>query len=109
MNQIRWVAWGVIDLEKLERMQRRNYIKKIRADVAPLGITFESGGTNKNPWYQFVLPTKDGKTVPKQAYGGQDAARKVCQWLLTELGDHERSEDGGVRRAGDEAQAGDHA
>lgn len=103
MNHVRWIAWGVIDLEALERMQRRNYIKKIRSDLAPLNITFESGGVNKNPWYQIVLPTKDGKTVPKKAFGGMDAARKVCQWLLMELNEHVGGEDGGVRGAGDEA------
>ncbi len=105
MNHVRWVAWGVIELEKLERMQRRNYIKKIREDVTPLGIKFESGGVAKNPWYKMEFlaePPKNEKRRSKIG-AGADGARAVCQWLLMELNDHVGGEDGGVRGAGDEA------
>lgn len=99
MNRIRWIAWGVVELEKLERMQRRNYIKAIREELTPLGISFESGGVSNNPFYRVIIDAK-GKT---HASAGADGAKNICTWLLTELGDHERSEDGSLRRAGDEA------
>lgn len=110
MNHVRWIAWGVIELEKLERMQRRNYIKKIREDVTPLGITFDCGGVSSNPWYQMVISASPalGRAEKRQAHGGTDAARKICQWLLMELNDHVGGEDGGVRRAGDEASGSQH-
>lgn len=108
MNHVRWIAWGVIELEKLERMQRRNYIKKIREDVTPLGIVFDCGGVSSNPWYQFMLTEPDPAKPKKQAFGGPDAARKICQWLLMELNDYVGGEDGGVRRAGDEASGSQH-
>lgn len=100
MNRVRWIAWGVIELEKLERMQRRNYIKKIREELTPLGIKFESGGVSNNPFYRVIIVNDKGKT---HAAAGPDAAKNACAWLLMELGEHERSEDGGVRGAGDEA------
>ena len=103
MNHIRWAAWGVVDIEALERMQRRNYIKRARVELAEKNITLNCGGSTQTPWYAVVLLTTDGKTVPKHAAGGKDAFKKVCEWLLKELGDHERSEDGSVRRAGAEA------
>jgi len=100
MNHVRWAAWGVIDIETLERMQRRNYIKRTRAELSKDNITLSCGGSSNNPWYAIILPTPDGRTIPQHAVGGEDAFKKVCGWLLKELGDHERSEDGGVRRAG---------
>ena len=101
MNRVRWAAWGVIDIEKLNRLQRRDYIKAVRGELAEKSITLECGGTTTKPYYQIILPTTDGKTVPKQAMGGDDAFRKVCVWLLSHLGEinSERSEDGGVRSA----------
>jgi hypothetical protein len=59
MNNIRWVAWGVVEVDGvMDRQQRRSILRKIRAELA---------------------------------------------WVLLEMGDHERSEDGGVRSAGAEA------
>ena len=102
MNHIRWAAWGVVDIEALERMQRRNYIKRARAELAEKSIELACGGSTKTPWYSIVVPTADGKGNAK-AVGGEHAFKKVCEWLLLELGDHERSEDGSIRRAGAEA------
>ncbi len=96
MNHVRWVAWGVIDLEKLERMQRRNYIKKIREDVTPLGIVFEPGGVKATPWYRVTLPIALKGAEKQHAVAGADAARKVCQWLLMEIEAHEPAKLGQV-------------
>ena len=105
MNHIRWAAWGVVDIEALERMQRRNYIKRARVELAEKGIVLSCGGSTQTPWYSVTLPPASGENIVKQqASGGRDAFKKVCEWLLKELGDHERSEDGGVRSAGVQAQ-----
>jgi hypothetical protein len=108
MNRVRWAAWGVVDIEKLERMQRRNYIKAVRAELAEKNITLECGGSTQTPYYQIILPAPNGQlgvrydqTIPKQAVAGENAFKKVCAWLLLQLGEdnHERSEDGSVRSA----------
>lgn len=98
MNHIRWAAWGVIDIEAFDRMQRRNYIKRTRKELEPLGVVLNCGGSTAQPFYQMKLSTDT------KGYGGKDAFRKACAWALQQLGDaDERSEDGGVRSAGTEA------
>ena len=102
MNRVRWAAWGVVNIEALERMQRRNYIKAVRNELMEQKILLDCGGSTKTPYYQFVLPTTDGKTIPKYTAAGPDAFKKVCVKLLERLGEaaHERGEDGSVRGAG---------
>ena len=104
MNRIRWAAWGVVNIEALERMQRRNYIRAARVEAAELGISLVSGGSKTQPYYQFILaPTPEGH-VQKHASAGKDAFRNVCRWLLQMLGEgDERSADGGLWSTGDEA------
>ena len=102
MNRVRWAAWGVVDIEKLERMQRRNYIKAVRLEIQPNKL--ECGGSSKQPWYQFLFYLPDGGYT-KMAYAGPEGFKKACQWLLEQLGEgHERSTDGSVWCAGDEAE-----
>jgi hypothetical protein len=108
MNHIRWAAWGVIDIETLERMQRRNYIKRARADLEGIA-KLECGGSTVRPYYRIEFPTPkpEAGEHPKpcsHAVGGDQAFKKVCQWLLKELGEGDVSgEDGGVRSAGAQA------
>ncbi len=99
MNRIRWAAWGVVDIEKLERMQRRNYIKAVRAELAEKRIELVCGGSTQTPYYAMILPTADGKTIPKQTAAGVDAFKRICAWLLLQLGEepHVGGEDGSVR------------
>jgi hypothetical protein len=103
MNHVRWVAWGVIDVEAMDRIHRRNYLKRLRKEL-PAGIRLESGGVKGAPWYKMERDQPSGAQTKTHAAAGMDALKKVCTWLLLEIGDHERSEDGGVRRAGDEAE-----
>jgi hypothetical protein len=121
MNHIRWAAWGVVDIEALERMQRRNYIKRSREQLAAVNIKLECGGSTQTPHYLVSLPTplveiKMGhggaaKTLEKaegHAAAGKDAFKKVCTWVLQKTEDkentaHERGEDGGLRSTGAEA------
>lgn len=103
MNHIRWAAWGVIDIDAmLDRIQRRNYIKRARKELADIGAVLHCGGSTQVPWYRIVLSKEKDKAF---VVAGEDAFKKISAWLLQEIGDHERSEDGGVRRAGDEAEA----
>lgn len=118
MNHIRWAAWGVVDIEALERMQRRNYIKRVRSELGVLGIELECGGSKQQPYYLVSIPDTYVKKhyavdVKKHhAIAGKDAFRKVCEWTLHATGDWQQlekermdnvsSEDGGVRRTGTE-------
>jgi hypothetical protein len=87
MNHIKWAAWGVVDIEKLDRIQRRNYIKRSRKELEEIRCSLNCGGSTQTPYYQIILPTTDNKTIPKHAAGGLDAFKKVCEWLLKEIGD----------------------
>lgn len=102
MNRVRWAAWAVVDIEKLERMQRRNYIKAVREEVKPHSVTLVCGGSKWSPYYQFVVTSERNEN--KHAAAGPAAFQKACVWLLQTLGeDNERSKDGGLRSAGAEA------
>lgn len=106
MNHIRWVAWGVVDVDgTMDRQQRRNYLRKIRAELTELRCGFNIGGNKRTPYY-VIHRDLDNGVIKKQACAGEDALKKVCAWLLLEVEDHVGSEDGGVRSAGAEgAQA----
>lgn len=103
MNHIRWVGWGVVDVDgTMDRQQRRNYLRKIRVELHDIRCGFNIGGNKKNPYYVIHRNLDDG-TIRKQAFAGSDALKKVCAWILLEINDHVSSEDGGVRSAGAEA------
>src|SRR6185436_18060343 len=52
MNHTRWVAWGVVDVDgTMDRQQRRNYLRKIREEMADIGCTFNIGGNKRTPYY----------------------------------------------------------
>ncbi len=96
MNHIRWVAWGVVDVEALDRMQRRNFIKKLRQELAEGGAMLHCGGSTKSPWYGVVMPeAKDPSIKPrdvkndsaKHTVGGEHSLKKLCQWVLEYRGE----------------------
>jgi len=112
MNHIKWAAWGVVDLDgakpdgkpNFDRQQRRNYLRKVRAELEELKYVLQPGGSTTTPWY---MATSEA-TGAKKAFAGTGAFSKVCAWVLDQLGvtADVGSEDGGVRCAGDEAQVG---
>jgi hypothetical protein len=114
VNNIRWAAWGVIDIENIpsdqttggNRQARRSYLKKVHEQLQPLGLRLHIGGSAQNPWY--CVESLKGEKF-KHVSAGKDAFKKICAYILEQVGDtaNERSEDGGVRRAGDEAQVAD--
>jgi hypothetical protein len=113
MNHIKWAAWGVVELdnpERFDRIQRRNFLKKVHAELAPHNMKLSIGGSKINPWYAVSMfaEIEVGSTPPKTVVAGKDAFKKICVWVLEQLGEdaHERGADGGVRCAGDEAQDG---
>lgn len=105
MNHIRWVAWGVIDVDgTMDRQQRRNYLRKIRSELTEMHCEFTIGGNKRTPWYAIHRNLDDG-TAKKQHCAGDGALKRICAWLLLEVGDHERGADGSVRSAGAEGSS----
>lgn len=114
MNHIKWVAWGVVDVEALNKHRRRNYLKKIRDELSAKGFTLHPGGSKTMPWYRIEGTPGVGRHEG-QGYGGKaqvfaskDALKKILTWALHELGEvqgenHVGGADGGLRCAGDEA------
>jgi hypothetical protein len=111
MSKIRWAAWGVVDIEKIPSdhtsggngQARRSYLKQVRAELAALGFELQCGGAKLKPWYKVLKTGTDDYHVA----AGPDAFKNVMAWVLQQIGDTDVSgEDGGVRRAGDEAQVG---
>lgn len=96
MNHLRWVAWGVVnpdDAGAFDRIQRRNYIKRMRKELAEIGSVLDCGGSTKQPWYCIQLSPLEATNTPRtHAVGGVDAFKKVCQWALQELGDAQHAE-----------------
>lgn len=44
MSGVHFAAWGSVDVESMERIQRRTYIRRVREQLKPHGITLECGG-----------------------------------------------------------------
>jgi len=96
MNRLKWAASGVIDIEKLERMQRRNYINHVREELKLHGCTLECGGGRAGPYYRIyrnAAPTGVGErpaqewsvvTAPHERQAG-DAFSRVCYKALVKL------------------------
>jgi hypothetical protein len=53
LSHIMWAAWGVIDIEKLGREPRRNYILTVRAELETRGYSLEVGGIAQRPFYRI--------------------------------------------------------
>jgi hypothetical protein len=51
MSHICFAAWGSIDIEKMDRMQRRNYIRCVREALKPYDIELNVGGQRDRPYY----------------------------------------------------------
>lgn len=105
MNHLRWPAWGTIEIdnpEQFDRMQRRNYLRRVREELKDGPVTLHMGGSKHNPFYIATIQLDSG-VQKKQAIGGKDAFKKICAWILTELEEiNVGGEDGGVRSAGAE-------
>lgn len=78
LNHVKWAAWGVVDIEALERMQRRNYIKRARAELHAAGLKLECGGSKTTPYYAVVAVDDEVKKVTRQIAAGADAFKKIC-------------------------------
>lgn len=104
MNHTKWVAWGVVNVEALDKQQRRSYLKKLRGEMAEVGFTLHPGGSTQVPWYR-VEGTPESKA---HTIAGTDALKNICAWVLTQVGEADvSSEDGSLRSAGGEAPAPD--
>ncbi len=54
MSALAFAAWGSVDIEALERVQRRMYLRRVRKEIKPFGLLLHAGGQSKNPHYQVL-------------------------------------------------------
>lgn len=85
LNHLKWAAWGVIDIEALDRQQRRNYLKKVHAELNPLGFQMHVGGTTQKPYY--LVTKSDDPTKKMLGFSGERAFADACKGILLELGE----------------------
>lgn len=89
LNFMKWAAWGVIDIEKLDRHQRRNYINHVREELKLHGCVLECGGrTSRSLHYSVTKPateTHTSWTETAATYKGEKAFSAVCRRALTRL------------------------
>ena len=65
LGYLQWAAWGVVEIEKLERMQRRNYINHVREELKLHGLSLECAGTSMSPISRIYTDAKqEGKNTP---------------------------------------------
>jgi len=86
LSYLRWAAWGAVDIEKLQREPRRNYIKAVRAELATRGYRLECGGTQKKPYYRIYLDHVDANSVGGTPWSTTSATEggfaRVCKDFL---------------------------
>ena len=76
MSALAFAAWGSVDFEGMERIQRRAYLKRVRKEIEPHGLIIHSGGqAPKAPHYQVMNVDK------KLLYTG-DSFREACTEAL---------------------------
>jgi len=90
LNHTKWAAWGVVNVEALDRQQRRNYLKKVREELAAVGYALHPGGTTQQPWYR----AENVSMAKKQVISGPDAFQKICACVLSDLGEKQEQGDG---------------
>lgn len=101
MNHTKWVGWGVVNVEALDKQQRRVYLKKIRAELAERGMQLHPGGSTQVPWYRITRVGNGPETAKvEETIAGEDALKKICAWALIELGEVQGEHDGVERVAG---------
>lgn len=87
LSRLRWAAWGVINVEVLERVQRRNFINHVREELKLHGMKLECGGSTKAPFYRIYTEKPDGKidwsTTSAKMQSG--AFTKVCLDTLVKI------------------------
>lgn len=88
LARLRWAAWGVINIEQLERMQRRNYINHVREELKLHGMHLEAGGSKPRPFYR-VFVQGDTDKVPSWAFASSrnddKAFQNVCLHALLKI------------------------
>lgn len=95
LNRLKWVAWGVVNVESLERMQRRNYINHVREELKLHGCLLECGGGKDRPFYRiaYLYPTIWTEVTAYDKRNPQHAFQDVCLKALRRLDpDHANSE-----------------
>lgn len=92
---IRWAAWGVMDIEVLQREPRRNYLMSVRAELATRGYKLECGGTMTQPYYRIYLDHVDANSAGATPWSVtsstavKDAFMHVCRnFLMREDPEH---------------------
>lgn len=98
LNRLKWAAWGVINIEELERMQRRNYINAVREELKLYGVKLECGGGPGKQFYRAFKPIPHGTPNPivtnlksewveVTGFGerGQQAFQSVCLRVLRRI------------------------
>jgi hypothetical protein len=79
LSHVKWAAWGVIDIEKLERLQRRNYIKRARSELEAHGWALTCGGNTRSPHY---AAEKGGEKI---SHTGPDAFMRMCSVIASAI------------------------
>lgn len=105
LTHIRFAAWGVIDVETLNREARRNYLKTVRAELSTRDYALVVGGVPGSLYYAIHSPVlEDGSTWKAQAHHNawsEPAFKIVCrEFLNREDPDHANPEPAGSAAAG---------
>jgi hypothetical protein len=79
MSATSFAAWGSIDVEKMDRLQRRNYINKVRAELKAAGYSLHSGGQAPIKAHYALSSPAETKVF---AARGEKAFQKVCLWFV---------------------------
>jgi len=90
LGYMRWAAWNVIDIEALERMQRRNYINHVRQELKLHGMLLEAGGSTQSPYYRIYTEAQNAKSTGPEwsttsANYKSGAFTKVCKDTLMRI------------------------
>lgn len=73
MSAVAFTAWGSVNIEEMERLQRRKYINLLREEIKEYGLVLHAGGSKGRPLY--TLYKGEEKAENRVACG---SAKDVC-------------------------------
>lgn len=96
LSHTMWAAWGVVDVETLQREPRRNYLKTVRAELETRGYGLECGGIGKRPFYRIyeALGTEPGDKVWTVTNATGGGFGDVCKAFLERVDPSHAEPDG---------------
>lgn len=82
MSALAFAAWGSVDFEGMDRMQRRAYLNRVRKEISGHGLILHSGGQARAVNGRPAVPHYQVMNVDKKLLYTGGSFREACTEAL---------------------------